>query len=136
MNQEIEKILRIYCHYAQKYWENLLPTVGAALINRDSLFIGMFSFFFLHGYHLKPIKLVDNIVNESKLKKEEILAKEAIKRLNKATTWAQASMAAAQEKQEYYANQGRSPAPSYAPEKYVYFNLRNVKTDKPVKKLD
>jgi hypothetical protein len=55
----------------------------------------MFPFFFLYGYYLEPIKLVDNVINESKLKKGEILAKKAIKRLNKAIIWAQASMATA-----------------------------------------
>jgi hypothetical protein len=64
-------------------------------MNRDSSSIGMFPFFFLYGYHLEPIKLVDSVVDESKFKKGEILAKKAIKKLDKATTWAQASMATA-----------------------------------------
>jgi hypothetical protein len=96
MNQEIEKILRIFVNYAQNDWEDLLPTIQAALINRNFSFTKLSSFFFLHGYYMELIKLInDRIIRNKPLRPPEKIAKNAIKRLHEATKWAQASMAAA-----------------------------------------
>jgi hypothetical protein len=116
MNQEIEKIFRVFVNYAQDDWKDLLPTVQAALMNRNFFFIGLFPFFFLHDYHMEPIKLVNNrVIRDRPLRPPEKVAEDAIKRLHKATKWAQAFMAAAQERQKRYTNRNRNPAPIYKP---------------------
>src|ERR1700722_1202685 len=46
------------------------------------------------------------------------------------------SMAAAQEGQEEYANRHRQAAPAYQVGQKVWLDLRNIKTNRPSKKLD
>jgi hypothetical protein len=75
--------------------KNLLPTVQAALMNKNSSITGLSPFFFLHGYHMKPIKLINECaIRKKPLKPPKRVAKDAIKRLHEATEWAQASIAA------------------------------------------
>jgi hypothetical protein len=89
MNQEIEKILRIFVNYAQDDWKDLLPIVQVALMNRNFFFTGLFPFFFLHNYYMELIKLINNRVICNKfLRSSEKIAEDAIKRLHKATKWA------------------------------------------------
>ena len=45
-------------------------------------------------------------------------------------------MANAQQQQEEYANRHRNPAPRYQVEDKVWLDLRNIKTNRPCKKLD
>jgi hypothetical protein len=89
MNQEIEKILRVFVNYAQDDWKDLLPIVQVALMNKDSFFTGLFPIFFLHDYHMELIKLVNNrVIRDKSLRPPEKIAENAIKRLHKATEWA------------------------------------------------
>jgi hypothetical protein len=137
MNQEIEKILRIFVNYAQDDWEDLLPTIQAALMNKNSFSTGLSPFFFLHGYHMKPVKLANKrIIRNRSLRLSEKVAKDAIKRLHEATKWAQASMAAAQERQKQYANRNKNPASSFKSGDMVWLDLRNIKTFRILKKID
>jgi hypothetical protein len=137
MNQKIEKILRIFVNYAQDDWKNLLPIVQAALMNRNFSFTGLSPFFFLHDYYIKPIKLINNrVIRNRLLRPSEKVAEDAIKRLHEVTEWAQASMAAAQERQERYINRNRDPAFVYKPGDMVWLNLRNIRISRISKKLD
>jgi hypothetical protein len=86
MNQKIEKILRIFVNYAQNDWKDLLPTIQAALMNKNSFSTGLSPFFFLHDYHMKPIKLVDNrVIRDKPLQPPKKITENAIKRLHKTT---------------------------------------------------
>ncbi|OJD09363.1 hypothetical protein ACJ73_10378 [Blastomyces percursus] len=59
-----------------------------------------------------------------------------VRKLKAATECAQAALAVAQQEQEEQANRKRDPAYSYAVGDKVWLDLRNVKTDRPNKKLD
>jgi hypothetical protein len=86
MNQKIEKTFRIFVNYAQDDWEDLLPIVQAALMNRNFSSIGLFSFFILHDYYMEPIKLINNrVIRNRSLRPLEKIAKDAIKRLHEIT---------------------------------------------------
>ena len=134
MNQEVEKMLRIFVTYSQGDWAELLPMVIAAINNRDSSSIGMSPFFFTHGYHIDPISLDETPAAPPSSGRG--LAEAFVARMQEATEWAQAAMAAAQDRQEVSANRSRQPAPRYKPGDYVWLNLKNVKTTRPSKKLD
>jgi transposase InsO family protein len=136
MNQEIEKIIRIWATYTQDNWLDLLPIVMASINNREASSTGLSPFFFMHGYHNEPIRLVADRMTEGKQKEGETLAEDFIRRLQDATEWAQAAIAMAQEKQERFANKSRTAAPRYKPGDWVYLSLKNVKTTRPSKKLD
>ncbi|KAJ5472084.1 hypothetical protein N7539_008653 [Penicillium diatomitis] len=59
-----------------------------------------------------------------------------VNRLREATDWAQAAIASAQDYQEEQANRRRQAAPVYKKDDWVWLNLRNVRTQRPSKKLD
>ncbi|OKP10450.1 hypothetical protein PENSUB_4119, partial [Penicillium subrubescens] len=59
-----------------------------------------------------------------------------VNRLREATDWAQAAIASAQALQEEQANRRRQAAPVYKKDDWVWLNLRNVRTQRPSKKLD
>lgn len=89
-----------------------------------------------HGYHLETLYL-DEPKNETTqpqdLRKtgENIAAK-----MKGALEIAQAELAAAQERQEKYANRHRSAAPNYRIGQKVWLDLHDISTDRPSKKLD
>lgn len=137
MNQEIEKMIRIWATYTQENWSTLLPIIMGAINNRESSSTGLSPFFFMHGYHNEPIQLVEERTIQHRTKKDgEVLAEDFLKRLQEATEWAQAAIAMAQEKQQHQANKTRTAAPQYKEGDWVFLNLRNVKTTRPSKKLD
>jgi hypothetical protein len=59
-----------------------------------------------------------------------------VNRLRDATEWAQAAIANAQEKQQNQSNRTRQAAPVYHTGDKVWLNLRNVRSQRPSKKLD
>jgi len=59
-----------------------------------------------------------------------------VAKLKEATELAQAAMAAAQEQQEEHANRSRQVAEQFRMGDKVWLRLKNVKTDRPSKKLD
>ncbi|KAI1687666.1 Pol protein [Pyrenophora tritici-repentis] len=137
MNQEIEKMIRIWATYTQENWLALLPIVMGAINNREASSTGLSPFYFMHGYHNEPIQLVEDRTIQDRPKRDgEALAEGFLKRLQDATEWAQAAIAITQEKQQHQANKTRTAAPQYKEGDWVFLNLRNVKTTRPSKKLD
>lgn len=135
MNQEVEKILRIWTNYLQENWLDLLPIAMATINGREATSTGLSPFFFMHGYHNEPIQLFEDRRAENP-KEGEAMAEEFIQRLQDANEFAQAAIAMAQEIQQAQANKHRTAAPRYKPGDCVYLNLKNVKTSRPCKKLD
>lgn len=107
----------------------------ATINGREATSTGLSPFFFMHGYHNEPIKLVEDRRPENP-KDGEVMAEEFIQRLQDANEFAQAAIAMAQEMQQAQANKHRTAAPRYKPGDWVYLNLKNVKTSRPCKKLD
>lgn len=58
-----------------------------------------------------------------------------VERLRKATDWAQAAIATAQDRQQTQANRNRQAAPIYEPGGKVWLNLKNTQSERPSKKL-
>lgn len=135
MNQEIEKIIRIFCSYSQDDWGQLLPMVEGAINKRTSNSTGFSPFFLLHGYHADPISVATENCNAPE-ETSEGAAERIVKKIKSAQDWAQAAMAAAQEKQERYYNRHRKPAPMYKVGDEVWLDTRHWRTDRPCKKLD
>lgn len=99
MNQEVEKILRIWTNYLQENWLDLLPIAMATINERDAASTGLSPFFFMHGYHNEPIQLVEDRRAED-AREGEVMAEDFIQRLQDATEFAQAAIAMAQEIQQ------------------------------------
>src|SRR5947209_5320574 len=111
-----------------------------AINNRDATSIGISPFFATHGYHIDLLSTVADTEGEQPLRTEgqsPVARGEAfVARLKEATELAQAAMASAQERQEQYANQARQAAEQFYVGDKVWLRLKNVKTDRPSKKLD
>ena len=135
-NQEIERILRVFITYAQDNWKELLPIVAVAINNRDAASTGISPFFFTHGYHVDPIGLDESNQLQETLTRPELAGETFVNRLQEATDWAQAAIASAQAIQEEQTNRRRQAAPIYKKGDWVWLNLRNVRTQRPSKKLD
>jgi hypothetical protein len=110
--------------------------VVMAINNQDAASIGMLPFFFTHGYYVDPISIEEGntpILNRTSPRR----AGEAfVKRLREATNWAQAAIATAQDKQQEYANQSCQAAPVYRVGDKVWLNLKNIRSQRYLKKLD
>ncbi len=132
-NQEVEKGLRIYVTVAQTDWGDWLPTVAMNINNRTAASTGISPFFFMHGYHVDPIPEVDK---RSKPGSPAAVGEEFVSRMKEASNWAQATMPAAQDRQQASANRKRKPAPVYKEKDKVWLDLRNVRTNRSSKKLD
>jgi hypothetical protein len=136
INAEVEVLLRQWVNYEQDNWADALPMVELALNGRESSTTGFSSFFLSHGYHLDPLELfeeptVRDIPTSPREKGDQIVAK-----LRNVSHWAQLSMAEAQQEQERQANRHRVPSPAYKVGDKVWLDLRNIRTERPTKKLD
>lgn len=133
-NQEVEHYLRAFTTYFQDNWDQLLPIAMLALNNRTATSTGLSPFFAAHGYHVDTISITEPLreSSESPIARGEAF----VARLHEANEWAQASIGWAQEQQEYYANKGRQPADQFKAGDKVWLKLKNIKTDRPSRKLD
>jgi hypothetical protein len=136
MNTEIEVILRHWVNRTQDDWSDWLPAVELVLNGRESSSTGVSSFFLSHGYHLDPLNVLEDPVSyevpSTPIQKGEAI----VAKIQQATEWAQVSMAAAQQDQETKTNRHRSVSPSYKVGDKVWLNLKNIRTDRPSKKLE
>ena len=136
-NQELEHFIRCFTTYNQTDWSPLLPIAELCTNNRISASTGFSPFFLTHGYNLDPIELkepLDPSIVDTRSPRAK--AEDFVHRLREAQDVAQTSMALAQQRQEDYANRSRQPAPQYKVNDSVWLNLKNITTDRPVKKFD
>ena len=136
MNQTLEVYLRIFTSYAQDDWNSLLPGAELAMNNTDSVTTKVSPFFLEHGYSADPLDLEDiyedNTARDSPIAKAE----RVVRKLRDAREWAQSAMAATQQIVEKAVNEHRQEGPKYKVNDKVWLDLRNVRTDRPSKKLD
>ena len=133
-NQEVERYIRIFATYAQDDWDELLPAAAMAINNRTATSTGQSPFFLTHGYHIEPIQVKEKLRVDGK--SPVARAEGIVQRLQEATEWAQAAMASAQERQEENTNTRRQPSDQFKPGDKVWLRLRNIRSNRPSKKLD
>ena len=114
-----------------------MPTAILAINNQQATSTGLSPFFTTHGYNVDLLGLNRGTDNLRTSKESPIARGEAfVARLRETTEFAQAAMAAAQERQEQNANRTRKPADQFSVGDKVWLCLKNIKTDRPSKKLD
>jgi hypothetical protein len=135
-NQEIETYLRSYVAYQQDDWKQWLPLAQIALDNRPAASTGLTPFFLSHGYNPALITTSDETIPRGPRLNPAARAQTILAKLQEAQDFAQSALAVAQERQERYANDRRDVPYSYQVGDKVWLNLKNVRTTRPVKKLD
>src|SRR5271157_241315 len=138
MNQTVETYLRHFVNHAQDNWASMLPSAELAINNREAASTRVSPFFLTHGYHLDILEMSAELG-------EEVIGKQLspfqkadnmVRKLRQATEWAQIAMATAQQAQENATNTHRQQAPKLKVGDKVILNLENIRTDRPIKKLD
>jgi hypothetical protein len=135
-NSTMETYLRTFCDYAQDDWNDLLPSAQLAIMGRDAASTGVSPFFLEHGWHIEPLDLQLDPLPRTTHKSPIQQADTLVRKLQQAREWAQASMAMAQQVQEEITNRKRQQAPSFQVKDKVWLNLKNIRTNRPSKKLD
>ncbi|KAK9334874.1 hypothetical protein V1521DRAFT_441577 [Lipomyces starkeyi] len=115
--------------------------LGFALSEATGLFCysastGVSPFFLDHGYHLEPLDIADQSNPAPAPTPASERAKAIVRKLQDALDLAHSAIAAAQQTQEEHANRRRDPAVSYQVGDKAWLDLRNIRTDRPSKKLD
>lgn len=137
-NQEVETYLRRFTTYAQDDWAELLPLAQIALDNRPNQLTGLTPFFLTHGYNIEQIDVQTPPDSKTSAASQNPRDRAAafIAKLREAQDWAQTAMILSQQQQEHYANQKREPHQALRVGDKVWLNLKNVRTQRPSKKLD
>jgi hypothetical protein len=131
-NQVLEQYLRTYCNYEQDDWANLL--VAAELAYNDSQHdsLSCTPFYMLYGCPMtqqyQPEQHKGRRYNANAFKRATNLTdiRERMKE----------NLRKAKETQQKYYNQHRKEAPTFKKGQYVWLDARNIKTKRPMKKLD
>lgn len=135
-NQEVETYLRAFVSYQQSDWVDWLAVAQIALNNRPASTTGISPFFLTHGYNADPIVVDATGESDQPSRNPQEAGRKIVQKLKDAQEQAQAAMAVAQQRQEHYANQKRDPSQTFHVGDKVWLNLKNIRTDRPSKKLD
>ena len=138
-NAIMEQYLRMYCSYLQDDWEKWLPLAEFAANNTTNESTGLTPFYATYGQDprlgFEPRSEIDE--NGPMIKRlQQIDANNFADRMNKLTELLRSELTYAQAVQEYHANKGRLPAYDFKEGDKVYLNTRNLRTQRPSKKLD
>ena len=135
-NATVEAYIQNFCNYTQDDWALLLSMAQLAISNHDSASTGMSLFFLDHGYHLEILDLQEPISPPVRLKSMKDIAENIVMKMKGALELAQTDLATTQQHQEEYTNHHWNVAPIYQPGSKVWLDLRDIRTDRPSKKLD
>jgi transposase InsO family protein len=131
-NAILEQYLRAYVSYLQDDWSEWLPLAEFAANSAYSETTKVSPFFANYGFH--PVMGFEPIhTAESPAARD---AKEFAEHMQKVTDFVRAEMLSAQARYEEAANRRREPARRYKVGDEVYIDARNIKTLRPMKKLD
>ncbi|KAJ5545341.1 hypothetical protein N7461_007645 [Penicillium sp. DV-2018c] len=113
----MEAYIRAYTNYDQNDWVRLLPLAELAVNGRTNSSTG---------------RTLANQRRASPIQAGQLIART----IKEGLDWATASLAWAQQEMEHQSNRHRDPAPQYNVGDHVWLKLKNIKTDRPSKKLD
>ena len=137
-NSAVETYLRTYTAYGQNDWNQLLPMAELVLNCRTAASTGTSPFFLSHGYNPSPFTLTEdpNALAEEPARSPIQKGEAIVRTITESLDWAQAAMAHSQQEMERQANRQRDPAPAYKQGDHVWLNMKNIRTERPCKKLD
>jgi transposase InsO family protein len=133
-NAGMEQYLRCFTNYLQDDWEDLLPLAEFSANNHASETTGVSPFFANYGFN--PRFTVRPRSDKPPTSNEELLADQNVERLREIQEFCRSEMTYAQAGQQEQANRFRQPAPAFKVGDLVTLNSRNIRTQRPSKKLD
>lgn len=134
-NQEVQAVLRVMVTFSQYDWPDKLAACQVALNNRTSSVTGVSANRAIHGYDVDLIQRAQPATTQI-LTSPKGRADAFLQQLQDVTTMTQAAIDWAQQRQQDAANRSRRPAERFEVGDMVWLTLRNIKTNRPCKKLD
>ena len=128
VNQILEQYLRIYINYQQDDWVDLLPIAEFAYNNTPHTATSVSPFFANKGFHPNLSIDLANLSSHS--------AQEVASDLNDLHTYLQTQLASTIERYRADTAERRLPIPDFNVGDLVWLDARNIKTRRPMKKLD
>ena len=140
MNRELERYLRHYTNYLQDDWDEWLFLAESAQNSAPSATTKISPFLATNGYEPRmPFastrRAIPNPSNPSQAAERQ-RAEDFASKLHKLHDMLQEQLYLSQTQMEEQANKHRTPAPDYKVEDLVWLNGRNIKTQRPCRKLD
>jgi hypothetical protein len=131
-NAELERYLRAHVNYLQDNWVEYLcmAEFAANALPSDSTKIS--PFFANKGF--EPRMSFDITASEFQIASQE--HKDIVQSMKDIWEFLQDQIALSQTRMEHFANQNRKPAPRYKIGDQVWLSTRNIRTQRPSKKLD
>jgi transposase InsO family protein len=138
-NATMEQYLRMFCSYLQDDWEKWLPLAEFTANNTMNESTGVTPFYVIYGQDprlgFEPRPELDS--NGPTIKRIQLIdAHNFADRMKQLTELLRNELTYAQAVQEWHANKGRAPAWNFREGDKVYLNTRNLRTQRPSKKLD
>jgi transposase InsO family protein len=136
-NQFVEEYIRVYTNEHQNDWDRWLPMAQLAVASRPSRSLGISPFFMTHGRDPSgPEDIVPPEVPTNRRPSPSDLASNMVRKLKDVWSFAQATMAHAQQQQETYYNRRHAPSPAYKVGDKVWLDMRHFRVPAPkLKKL-
>jgi len=128
VNQSLEQYLRIYINYQQDNWSNLLPVAEFAYNNATHSATGVSPFFATLGYHPRLETTMEAVPSQEAHQMAEDLNDLHEHLRDKIRTTITQYSASTEHR--------RAPIPPLEPGDYCWLDTRNIKTKRPMKKLD
>jgi hypothetical protein len=129
MNQVLEQYLRIFCNDQQNNWTNLLPLAEFAYNNSIHSSTGLSPFKANYGFDPSAtFRFSQHSLVPS--------AEERVEELQAVHSQLKDSIVKAQERYKYFANRRRQESTEFDIGDLVWLDRRNIKTRRPINKLD
>jgi hypothetical protein len=139
LNAVMEQYLRAFCGFYQDDWVDWLPLAEFSANNHTSETTGVSPFFANYGWHPRmgtepvPANETDTDVLQ---KQGHFDAAAAADRIGRITEKTRAFMAEAQARQAHFADRHRDDAGTFRIGELVWISTENLRTARPMKKLD
>jgi hypothetical protein len=130
-NQTLEQYLRIYCDYQQDDWYDLLSYAEFVYNNTQNASTKLTPFFANKGYHpryLLPVSAPAESVNPT--------AERLVEQFRQLHGVLRDNLQHAQTQYKTYHDRHAKPAPQFQVGDQVWLNRRNIRTNRPSRKLD
>ena len=136
-NQEAEQHLKTYVNHFQNDWVWLLPMKEFSANANVSATIKVLSFLATKSYNPRmSFDPVDLSVNSTREKIANSTTKLIVNRMEKVWNFMREKMTKLQAKQVVAANRHRKEPPTYKIGNEVFLSTKNIRTERPLKKLD